>query len=63
MMMARIKLGAKVIPDAATVNQSNARIGDFAPTFVHAGDKVVRDIATANPGKVRVGDFAPVFTR
>jgi fructose-specific component phosphotransferase system IIB-like protein len=59
--MARIKTGDKVIPDTATANHGNVRIGDYAPTFIQAGDKVVRDNATLNGGKVHIGDYAPAF--
>jgi hypothetical protein len=62
--MTKIKLGDKVIRDAATVNQGTVRLGDLAPAFVRpirAGDKVIRDTATADQGKVRLGDLAPVF--
>ena len=63
--MTKIKLGDKVIRDAATVNQGNVQLGDLAPAFaraIRAGDKVVRDTATANESKVRLGDLAPVFS-
>jgi hypothetical protein len=61
-----IRAGDKVHHDAATKDQGNVRLGDFAPVFVRpirAGDKVNRGAATKDKGKVRLGDFAPVFVR
>jgi hypothetical protein len=63
--MTKIKLGDKVIRDAATVSHGKVHLGDLSPAFVRpirAGDKVVRDTATANESKVRLGDLAPVFS-
>jgi hypothetical protein len=63
--MTKIRLGDKVIRNAATVNQGKVRLGDLAPAFtrpIRAGDKVVRDTSTANESKVRLGDLAPVFS-
>ena len=59
--MSDIRLGDKVIRDAATANQGKVCMGDCAPVF-RAGDKVTRDVATASQGKVCMGDCAPVFT-
>ncbi len=39
--MTKIYAGDKVIRDAATVNQGNVHLGDYAPRLsVRAGDKV-----------------------
>jgi len=59
--MSNIRLGDKVVLDAATANQGKVCMGDCAPVF-RAGEKVTRDAATANQGKVCMGDCAPVFT-
>jgi hypothetical protein len=64
--MTKIKVGDKVIRNAATANQGKVCLGDCAPVFrpaIRAGDKVVRDTATANQGKVCLGDCAPIFRR
>jgi hypothetical protein len=63
--MTTIKVGDKVIRDAATANEGKVRLGDEAPVFapaIRTGDKVIRDATTVNQGKVRLGDEAPVFT-
>ncbi len=62
--MTNIRLGDKVIRDAATANEGKVRLGDEAPVFapaIRAGDKVIRDTTTVYQGKVRLGDEAPVF--
>ena len=63
--MSNVRLGDKVIRDAATVNQNKIYLGDCAPVFrpIRAGDKVSRETATTNHGKVCMGDCAPVFRR
>ena len=61
--MTNIKLGDKVVRDAATAKSGQGASGDCAPVFrpvIRAGDKVARDAATANQGKVRL-ETAPRF--
>ena len=58
--MTKIKLGDKVIRNAATRYQGDVRLGDNAPAF-RIGDKVVRDAKTHDQGNVRLGDNAPAY--
>ena len=61
--MTKIKLGDKVIRDAATANQGKVHLGDdagFAPPFAPATSDPDRD---ANQGKVHLGDDAPCSIR
>lgn len=60
--MTMIRLGDKVIRDAATTDQGKVRVGDEAPVFVRpirAGDKVQQQ----DQPRVHLGDEAPVFVR
>jgi hypothetical protein len=64
--MTKIKLGDKVIRDAATTDQGKVHLGECAPVFVRSirtGDKVVRDTRTQDKGHVRLGECAPIFRR
>jgi hypothetical protein len=64
--MTKIKLGDKVIRDAATTDQGKVHLGECAPVFVRpirAGDKVIRDATTQDKGNVHLGECAPIFRR